>query len=52
MPKRPTKKWFRNCVRGVKKSGSSYDPESVCGSLWHHKLSASAKRKIVKESER
>lgn len=52
MVKRPPKKWFRSCVRGVEKSGTAYDPESVCGSLWHHKLSIGEKRKIVRESER
>lgn len=52
MPKRPPKKWFRSCVRGVKKSGSAYDPESVCGSVWYHKLDIKQKKEIIRRSEK
>jgi hypothetical protein len=52
MPKRPPKKWFKRCTKGVEESGYATDPQAVCGDLWHHKLSDYAKRKIVRESER
>jgi len=52
MPKRPPKRWWNRCVRGVEKSGVAYSPEDVCGDLWHHKLGVEQKRKIVRESER
>lgn len=52
MPKRPTKKWIRSCIRKVEKSGYAEDPGAVCGSVWYHKMSSAAKRKIVRESEK
>lgn len=33
---RPPKKWFDDCVAGVKKSGSATDPNAVCGNLWYN----------------
>lgn len=52
MPKRPPKRWWKRCVRGVEKSGAAYDPQSVCGDLWHHKLTSVQKKKAVRKSER
>lgn len=52
MPKRPPKRWWKSCVRGVEKSGMAYDPESVCGSVWYHKMSPAQKREAVRESEK
>jgi len=55
-PRRPPKKWFRDCVRGVRagarRSGRSIrDPAAVCGAQWQ-RLSASRKRAAVRRSER
>ena len=50
--KRPPKKWFKSCVRGVEKSGSAYDPPSVCGDLWHNKMGIEQKREIIREERR
>jgi len=41
-PRRPPKKWMRDCVRGA--SQSAQNPGAVCGALWYHKMSPSAKR--------
>jgi hypothetical protein len=41
-PRRPPKKWMRDCVRGAGRS--SRDPGAVCGALWYHKMSPSSKR--------
>ncbi len=47
MPKRPPKKWWYDCVKGVEESGAAYSPESVCGDLWHHKMTKSQRARIV-----
>lgn len=52
IPKRPPKKWFKSCVRGVEKSGVAYDPQAVCGDLWYHKMSVVQKKEAVRESEK
>lgn len=52
MPKRPPKRWWKSCIRGVEKSGAAYDPQGVCGDLWYHKMTTEQKMKAVKESER
>jgi hypothetical protein len=52
MPRRPPRKWFRSVVRGVASGGSAYDPESVAGALWYHKLSPAQKRRILRASEK
>lgn len=46
---RPPKDWFDNCVAAVKKSGSAYDANAVCGNLWHnimHNVDADVKEFI------
>lgn len=48
MPKRPSKKWFKRCVKKVAKT-SVISPEAVCGSLWYHKMSPAAKRRVIRE---
>lgn len=55
-PRRPPKKWFSDCVRGVRagarRSGRRVrDPQAVCGAQWQ-RLSASKKRTAVRRSER
>lgn len=52
MVKRPPKKWFKSCIKGVEESGYAEDPGAVCGDLWHHKMSTAQKRMAVRESER
>lgn len=47
-PKRPSKKWFRKCVKAVKKSRTAVEPRKVCGALWHKKMSAAKKAKALK----
>jgi hypothetical protein len=47
-PRRPPKQWFRDCVRGVKQSGSAADPQSVCGALWYKKMSKAQRRATLK----
>lgn len=51
-PRRPPKKWWRDCVRGVEESGSAVDPESVCGALWYRKMSESQRRAATRRSEK
>ncbi len=48
-PGRPPKHWMRKCIKGVTAGKSAADPGAVCGSLWHHKLSESQRRAILKE---
>ena len=48
MPNRPPKKWMRDCVDGVRRSGSAVNPGAVCGSLWYHKMSPAQKRKAMR----
>lgn len=48
-PGRPPKHWMRSCIKGVTAGKSAADPGAVCGSLWHHKLSESQRRAILKE---
>jgi hypothetical protein len=54
-PNRPPKKWWHDCVDGVKKSsrksGRAYSPQSVCGSLWYHKMSAAQRKAATKRHE-
>lgn len=52
MPKRPPKKWFKDCIKGVKESGGAYDPQAVCGSLWHQKMTDKERREVTREYER
>lgn len=51
MPGRPTKKWWKDCTRGVSRSGGAVDPKKVCGSVWSKKPIAE-KRRITKRDER
>ena len=51
-PGRPPKRWMRRCVRSVEESGSAADPGSVCGALWHHKMSPAKKRDILRHERR
>jgi hypothetical protein len=51
-PNRPPKKWFRDCVRGVRSRGGARDAEAVCGAVWYHELSPAARRRISRKSER
>lgn len=51
MPKRPPKRWWNSCINGVKKKGSSYSPESVCGSEWFHKKTQKERSSIVRREE-
>lgn len=46
MPRHPPKRWFGDCTKGVKRSGSAADPRAVCGDLWFHKLSESERRRV------
>lgn len=46
-PRRPPRQWMRDCVRGVKESGSAANPGAVCGSLWYHKMSAAQRREAL-----
>lgn len=50
-PKNPPKKWWDDCVSGVKESGSAYDPQSVCGALWYKKMSPTQKRAATRKAE-
>lgn len=43
-PRRPPKQWMRNCIAGVKDSGSAANPGAVCGSLWYQKMSSAQRR--------
>ncbi len=52
MVRRPAKKWWDDCTKGVKKSGSAYSPQQVCGDLWFNKMSEEQRKKAVRESER
>lgn len=53
MPRRPPKKWMRDCVAGVEaRSPSAADPGAVCGSLWHHKMSPKSKRAALSRERR
>lgn len=45
-PRRPPKKWMRDCVRGA--SRSARNPGAVCGALWYHKMSASERRAALR----
>ena len=51
MPRRPPREWWYRCTAGVAASGSSADPNSVCGALWYHKMRAADKRLIVQKAE-
>ena len=51
-PKNPPKKWWDDCVSGVKKSSSAYDPQSVCGALWYKKMSPTQKRAATRKAEK
>lgn len=54
MPRRPPKKWFRDCEGKVaRKSPRATDPAAICGALWNKKMSTAAKRSALsKESTR
>jgi len=45
-PRRPPKKWMRDCVRGA--SRSARNPGAVCGALWYHKMSAAERRAALR----
>ena len=49
-PRRPPKKWMRDCVRGA--SRSARNPGAACGALWYHKMSPSAKRAALARERR
>ncbi len=55
---RPPKKWFGDCVKGVRKSGRksgrpARDPQSICGALWYRKMSASGRQAaLAREGKR
>jgi hypothetical protein len=52
-PRRPPKKWWYDCVAGVRAGGSAMDPQRVCGSLWYHKMSEAQRQAVLRrESER
>lgn len=51
-PRRPPKKWMRDCIRGVKKRGGVRDPGAVCGAQWYHKTSGKAKRAAVRRERK
>jgi len=50
-PRRPPKKWMRDCIRGAKRSGAR-DPGAVCGAQWYRKTSAKAKRAAVRRERK
>ena len=50
-PRRPPKKWMRDCVRGAKRSGAR-DPGAVCGAQWYHKTSAKKKRAALRRERK
>lgn len=59
-PRRPPKKWFRDCVRGVEASRRrarrtgrrvARDPRAVCGAQWQ-KMSESERRAAVRRERR
>ncbi len=51
-PRRPPKKWMRDCIRGVRKRGGVRDPAAVCGAEWYHKASAKAKRAALRREHK
>lgn len=50
-PRRPPKKWMRDCIRGVKESGTAKNPGAVCGALWYHKMSPSQRHEALRRRE-
>lgn len=50
-PRRPPKKWMRDCIRGAKRSGAR-DPGAVCGAQWYHKTSAKKKRAALRRERK
>jgi hypothetical protein len=50
MPRRPPKKWMRDCVAGA--SRSARDPGAACGALWYRKMSPEAKRRALSREKR
>lgn len=46
-PRRPPKKWMRDCVAGASKSAR--DPGAVCGALWYHKMSPAQRRAALQK---
>lgn len=50
MPRRPPKKWMRDCVRGARKSAD--DPGAACGALWYHKMSPAQRAKALRKERR
>lgn len=51
MPNQPPKRWWISCVKGVSKSKKAYDPEAVCGNLWHHKKTLKERVAITRKEE-
>ena len=52
-PRRPPKKWMRDCIRGVKRSKKKVrDPAAVCGAEWYHKASSKAKRAALRREHK
>jgi len=50
--KRPAKEWFKRCIKGVEEKGGAYNPNAVCGNLWHNILSEKEKRRIIREERK
>lgn len=56
-PRRPPKKWFRDCVRGAKHRARSTgrrarDPAAVCGALWYRKMTEAERRAAVRREHK
>ncbi len=51
MPKRPPKRWWNSCVKGVKKGKAAEYPEAVCGDEWYHKKNKKERESIVRKEE-
>ena len=51
MPKRPPKRWWNSCVKGVKDNESATNPEAVCGNEWYHNKTDSERKKIIRKEE-
>ncbi len=52
-PRRPPKKWMRDCIKGVKRSKKKVrDPGAVCGAQWYRKTSPKAKRAALRRERK
>lgn len=52
MPKRPPKKWMKDCTTGVEKSGSKVNSGAVCGDIWYNKKTQKERDLITKRIEK